>query len=118
MVHLLSTGYPYFYINNGIVLNNTHQSLPQGRAVTLSCQYDRISTPNPTFYEVTPDGPKPITTSRPPDHGQSRLFANHTVLANQATGQHVYRCTSTNSVFVQVTIIFDGKCTKKKALKK
>lgn len=112
MIHLLSTGYPYFYINNAKVPNNTDQHLLQGRAVMLSCQYDHISTPNPTFYEVTPDGPKPITTSRPPDHGQSKLFANHTVLANQATGQHVYRCTATNRVFVQVTIIFDSKCIK------
>ena len=117
MVHLLSTGYPYFYINNDIVLNNTHQSLPQGRAVTLSCQYDRISTPNPTFFEVTPDGPQPISTSPYSRPGDSRLFVSHIVPANQATGQHVYRCTSTNSVFVQVTIIFDGKCTKKTTLK-
>ena len=113
MVHLLSTGYLYFYINNnGPVRNSTFNHLPQGRTVTLSCQYDPISTPNPTFYEVTLNGPKPITTSTPPDHGQSRLFISHSVLANQATGQHIYRCTSTNTVFVQVTIIFDSKCVK------
>ena len=115
MVHLLSTGYPYFYINNDQVLNNTRYHLPQGREVTLSCQYDRVSTPNPTFFEVTPDGPQPISTShsRP---GESRLFVSHTVSTNQATGQHVYRCTSTNSVFVQVTIIFGGKCVKMRKL--
>lgn len=108
-----STGFPYFYINNHQVSNNTRQTWPQGRPVTLSCQYDHISSPNTKFFEVTSTGPIPISTSY---SGQSRLFVNHTVPMSEATGQHTYRCKSTNNVFVQVTIIFQGKWEKMKFL--
>ena len=113
MVCLLSTGFPYFYINNSRVSNNTRQTLPQGRAITLSCQYDQISSPNTKFFEVTPAGPTLISSSY---SGQSRLFVTHTVPISEATGQHTYRCKSTNNVFVQVTIIFYGKWVKMKFL--
>ena len=113
MVCLLSTGFPYFYINNSRVSNNTRQTLLQGRAITLSCQYDQISSPNTKFFEVTPAGPTLISSSY---SGQSRLFVTHTVPISEATGQHTYRCKSTNNVFVQVTIIFYGKWVKMKFL--
>ena len=106
----------YFIVNTDRVQNDTYVALSQGSTTRLLCQYDRLFRQwSPSIIEVDHEGLQLSNlTVQPYTDPQRNIYVVHTVPANQATNQHIYRCVQTlqnQLIFVQVTIAFGGECT-------